>query len=57
VATAFARARAGDVVLLAGKGHETSIIGPNGPEAWDERSVALEELAALGHASSVGAGS
>jgi UDP-N-acetylmuramoyl-L-alanyl-D-glutamate--2,6-diaminopimelate ligase len=51
VATAFERARPGDVVLLAGKGHERSIIGPDGPVPYDERSVALEALAALGYSS------
>jgi UDP-N-acetylmuramoyl-L-alanyl-D-glutamate--2,6-diaminopimelate ligase len=57
VRAAFERARPGDIVLLAGKGHETTIIGPRGPEPWDERSVALEELAVLGHERAVGAGS
>ena len=41
---AFRAARPGDVVLLAGKGHETSIIGRDGPAPWDERRVAEEEL-------------
>jgi UDP-N-acetylmuramoyl-L-alanyl-D-glutamate--2,6-diaminopimelate ligase len=41
---AIERARPGDIVLLAGKGHEQAIIGPNGPEPWDER---LEAQAAL----------
>jgi UDP-N-acetylmuramoyl-L-alanyl-D-glutamate--2,6-diaminopimelate ligase len=54
VAAALERARPGDVVLLAGKGHETSIIGPDGAVPWDERSVALEELAALGHQGPIG---
>jgi UDP-N-acetylmuramoyl-L-alanyl-D-glutamate--2,6-diaminopimelate ligase len=44
IAAAFRAARPGDVVLLAGKGHETSIIGPAGPAPWDERRVAEEEL-------------
>ena len=30
IATAFEAARPGDIVLLAGKGHERSIIGPDG---------------------------
>jgi UDP-N-acetylmuramoyl-L-alanyl-D-glutamate--2,6-diaminopimelate ligase len=47
---AFERARPGDVVLLAGKGHEQSIIGPDGPIAYDERSTALDALARLGYA-------
>jgi UDP-N-acetylmuramoyl-L-alanyl-D-glutamate--2,6-diaminopimelate ligase len=53
---AFERARPGDVVLLAGKGHEQSIIGPDGPLPWDERSVALDALGALGYTGSKGAG-
>ena len=44
IAAAFRAARPGDVVLLAGKGHETSIIGPHGPAPWDERRVAEQEL-------------
>ena len=48
IAEAFARARPGDVVLLAGKGHERSIIQAGGDLPWDERTVALEALAALG---------
>jgi UDP-N-acetylmuramoyl-L-alanyl-D-glutamate--2,6-diaminopimelate ligase len=48
IAAAFERARAGDVVLLAGKGHEGSIIGPEGPVAYDEQSAALAALAGLG---------
>ena len=49
IAAAFERARPGDIVLLAGKGHERSIIGPDGPTPWDEGAVAREELAALGY--------
>jgi UDP-N-acetylmuramoyl-L-alanyl-D-glutamate--2,6-diaminopimelate ligase len=48
IEAAFERARRGDVVLLAGKGHERSIIGPDGPVAYDERTTALEALARLG---------
>ena len=33
IEAAFERARPGDIVLLAGKGHEQSIIGPDGPTA------------------------
>ncbi len=51
IAAAFERARPGDIVLLAGKGHEQSIIGPAGPVAYDERATALAALAALGFAS------
>jgi len=48
IAAAFERARPGDVVLLAGKGHERSIIGPDGPTAWDERAEAESALRDLG---------
>ncbi len=48
IAEAFARARPGDVVLLAGKGHERSIIYAGGDRPWDERSVAEETLASMG---------
>ncbi len=49
IAAAFEAARPGDIVLLAGKGHERSIIGPDGERAWDERATALELLAELGY--------
>ena len=51
IAAAFDAARQNDIVLLAGKGHERSIIGPDGPIAWDEPAVARELLAAQGHGS------
>jgi UDP-N-acetylmuramoyl-L-alanyl-D-glutamate--2,6-diaminopimelate ligase len=41
---AFGLARPGDVVLLLGKGHEGSIIGPEGSAAWDERAEAERAL-------------
>jgi len=50
IEAAFDAARPTDVVLLAGKGHEQSIIGPDGPVPWDESSVAREVLASMGHA-------
>jgi UDP-N-acetylmuramoyl-L-alanyl-D-glutamate--2,6-diaminopimelate ligase len=49
IAAAFERARSGDIVVLAGKGHERSIIGPDGPVAYDERQTALDALAAIGY--------
>ena len=49
IAAAFEAARPGDVVLLAGKGHERSIIGPDGERPWDERRVAMELLRAVGY--------
>jgi hypothetical protein len=36
-------------VLLAGKGHERSIIGPDGEQPWDEQATAHELLAELGY--------
>ncbi len=45
---AFERARPGDVVLLAGKGHERSIIGPDGPRPWNERAEAEDALRRAG---------
>jgi UDP-N-acetylmuramoyl-L-alanyl-D-glutamate--2,6-diaminopimelate ligase len=51
IATAFEAARPGDIVLLAGKGHERSIIGSHGEQPWDERAIALETLAELGYGS------
>jgi UDP-N-acetylmuramoyl-L-alanyl-D-glutamate--2,6-diaminopimelate ligase len=50
IAAAFEAARPGDVVLLAGKGHEQSIIGPDGEQPWDERAVAEELLRMIGAA-------
>jgi UDP-N-acetylmuramoyl-L-alanyl-D-glutamate--2,6-diaminopimelate ligase len=49
IATAFEAARPGDIVVLAGKGHERSIIGPDGEQPWDERATALELLAEAGY--------
>ena len=48
IAAAFEAARPGDIVLLAGKGHEQSIIGPDGEQSWNERAVAEELLVGLG---------
>ena len=44
ITAAFARARAGDTVLLAGKGHEQSIIVGTTMIPWDDRRVAREQL-------------
>jgi len=55
IAAAFEAARPGDIVLLAGKGHELSIIGPDGERPWNERAVAEELLAGMGHARTEGA--
>ncbi len=40
IGEAFRRANPGDVVLLAGKGHETWNMGPAGPEPWSDREAA-----------------
>lgn len=48
IETAVARARPGDVVLLAGKGHERTILMADQALPWDERAVALDALAAAG---------
>ena len=49
IAEAFRRAGAGDVVVVCGKGHETSMIFGDGSRPWDDREVARQELARLGH--------
>lgn len=46
---AFARARPGDVVVLAGKGHEATILYADRAEPWDERSEAIAALAEMGY--------
>jgi UDP-N-acetylmuramoyl-L-alanyl-D-glutamate--2,6-diaminopimelate ligase len=48
---AFAAARPSDIVLLAGKGHEQTIIMAGGAVPWDERSEAIQALARLGYSS------
>ncbi|HEY7974651.1 MAG TPA: UDP-N-acetylmuramoyl-L-alanyl-D-glutamate--2,6-diaminopimelate ligase, partial [Ktedonobacterales bacterium] len=48
IGAAFARARNGDTVLLAGKGHEQSIIIGKEKHPWDDRQVAREVLASRG---------
>jgi UDP-N-acetylmuramoyl-L-alanyl-D-glutamate--2,6-diaminopimelate ligase len=49
IEAAIERARPGDIVLLAGKGHEQAIIGPDGPIAWDERDEAMAALHRAGY--------
>jgi UDP-N-acetylmuramoyl-L-alanyl-D-glutamate--2,6-diaminopimelate ligase len=51
IAQAIGMARPGDVVLLAGKGHEKTIEMADGDLPWDEAAVARAALAELGHAS------
>jgi len=45
IARALEIARPGDLVLLAGKGHETTIEYADGPRPWDDRAVARELIA------------
>ena len=49
IEAAFERARPGDIVLLAGKGHERAIIGPHGPVPWNERGEAESALHRAGY--------
>jgi len=49
IAAALGAARPGDVVLLAGKGHEQTILYADHALAWDERAEALRALAAMGY--------
>ncbi len=52
IEAAFEQARPGDVVLLAGKGHEPTILYADHALPWDEAGVAREVLAAMGFAGS-----
>ncbi|MFI5292860.1 MAG: Mur ligase family protein [Candidatus Limnocylindrales bacterium] len=47
IAAAIRRARRGDVVLLAGKGHEKTIETAGGELPWDEAAAAREALRSL----------
>lgn len=49
IADAIAMADPGDCVLLAGKGHETSIIWGFDHRPWNESAIALETLAERGY--------
>jgi UDP-N-acetylmuramoyl-L-alanyl-D-glutamate--2,6-diaminopimelate ligase len=44
---ALSLAQTGDTVLLLGKGHEHSLVTADGPQPWDEESVADELLSEL----------
>jgi len=50
IAAALDQARPGDIVLLAGKGHEKTIEIGGASIEWDEARVAREVLASMGHA-------
>jgi UDP-N-acetylmuramoyl-L-alanyl-D-glutamate--2,6-diaminopimelate ligase len=56
IRAAFALARPGDVVLLAGKGHERGILYADRELAWDERAVAERLLDERGVAGERGPG-
>jgi len=47
VRRALSLARKGDTVLLLGKGHEQTLVTFDGPQPWDEATVAREILAEL----------
>jgi UDP-N-acetylmuramoyl-L-alanyl-D-glutamate--2,6-diaminopimelate ligase len=49
IRSAMAAARAGDLVLLLGKGHEGSIIYAGSTIPWDEAEAARDALRALGY--------
>lgn len=44
IAHAVRRARPGDTILLAGKGHERSILIGRGKQPWDERAAAEDAI-------------
>ena len=48
IGQAIGMAREGDVVLLAGKGHERSIVHGTEPRPWDEAGAARDALADAG---------
>ena len=53
---ALAQARPGDVVVVAGKGHETTQVLATGPVPFDDRVVVQEELARLAKGGGDGTG-
>jgi UDP-N-acetylmuramoyl-L-alanyl-D-glutamate--2,6-diaminopimelate ligase len=48
IEAAFERARPGDIVLLAGKGHEQTILYADHALPWDEARVARDALREMG---------
>jgi UDP-N-acetylmuramoyl-L-alanyl-D-glutamate--2,6-diaminopimelate ligase len=51
IALALHEARPGDIVLIAGKGHEKVQVLPTGPVPFDDVEVARESLGSLGYGS------
>jgi UDP-N-acetylmuramoyl-L-alanyl-D-glutamate--2,6-diaminopimelate ligase len=49
ISAAMEQARAGDVVVLCGKGHESTIEMADRMQAWDEAEAARRALAVLGY--------
>jgi UDP-N-acetylmuramoyl-L-alanyl-D-glutamate--2,6-diaminopimelate ligase len=49
IARALELARPADVVLLAGKGHESTLARATGPIPWDEAALARAALRGLGY--------
>lgn len=48
IRTALHSAKAGDMVIITGKGAESWIMGPNGSKVpWDDREVVKEEVRKL----------
>ena len=54
IARALELAQPGDLVLIAGKGHESTIEYADGPRPWDDRAAAREAIAARFGAPSAG---
>ncbi|MBA2626116.1 MAG: UDP-N-acetylmuramoyl-L-alanyl-D-glutamate--2,6-diaminopimelate ligase [Acidimicrobiia bacterium] len=48
IASALAEARSGDLVVVAGKGHEAEQVGGEGSVPFDDREVVIEEWDRLG---------
>ena len=48
ISLAVERARPGDVVVVAGKGHETELVGPEGSAPFDDRDVVRAAARTLG---------
>jgi UDP-N-acetylmuramoyl-L-alanyl-D-glutamate--2,6-diaminopimelate ligase len=55
IALAIHEARNGDIILLAGKGHEKTQTTREGVSPFDDAAVAREELAKAGYASETAA--